>query len=211
MIQLKKFTFNPFQENTYLLYNQDHQGIIIDPGCMDTHEQQELSNFIASNDIRPVKLLNTHAHLDHILGNRFVMERYQIPLSLYSSDFDMFQLAEDSAKLYGIPYEKSPPADSFLKEGDTIKLGDEVLEVIFVPGHAPDHLVFYNRSQSWIIGGDVLFKHSIGRTDLPGGNHEQLIENIRQKIFPMEEEIVIYPGHGPQTTIKEEKANNPFF
>jgi len=213
MIQLKKFTFNPFQENTYLLYNAQKQGIIVDPGCMDRHEQEELSEYLAANAIHPIKLLNTHAHLDHIFGNKFVMNKYRVPLFVYSSDYDMFQMAEDSAKLYGVPYDHSPPPDHFLKEGDRISFNDEEdeLEVIFVPGHAPDHLIFYNASQSWMIGGDVLFKNSIGRTDLPGGNHQELIENIQKKVFTLPDETVVYPGHGPETTIGAERMNNPFF
>lgn len=210
MIQIKKFTFNPFQENTYLLFDERGNTLIIDPGCMEVFEQQELSKFIEENKLIPKKLLNTHAHIDHILGNKYVMDNYKIDLYLYQSSYDMFQLAKDSAKLYGIPYDESPEASHFLKEGDKIELGEGELEVIFVPGHAPDHLVFLNRKQQWMIGGDTLFKRSIGRTDLPGGNHDDLIKNIKEKLLVLDEATVVYSGHGPETTIGEEKKHNPF-
>lgn len=211
MIHIKKFTFNPFQENTYLLYEEKGECIIIDPGCMDAKEEQELSQFIASKELKPSKLFNTHAHLDHVFGNKYVSERYQIDLYAYKSELDMYQLAVNSSKLYGLPYHQSPEPKHFLKEGDHIEIGEEKIEVIFVPGHSPDHIVFFNKKGKWLIGGDVLFQRSIGRTDLPGGNHEQLIQNIQEKIFPLDEDTVVYSGHGPETTIGEEKSNNPFF
>lgn len=210
MIQVKKFTFNPFQENTYLLFDQHGNTIVVDPGCMDHFEQQILSNFIEDNGLVPIKLFNTHAHIDHILGNKYVIDKYNIELYLYSSSFDMFQLAKDSAKLYGIPYDESPKAKYFFKEKDIFKLGDEDLEVIFVPGHAPDHVVFFNRKQGWLIGGDTLFKRSIGRTDLPGGNHQQLIDNIKEKLLILPDSTFVYSGHGDETSIGEERKLNPF-
>jgi len=211
MIQIKKFTFNPFQENTYLLYDDTKECIIVDPGCFNKSEREELVSFIQSNGLKPIKLLNTHAHIDHVLGNSFVAEKYNLGLELYNSELNMLELAATSAKLYGVPYDGSPEPSNFLKEGDQIEFGNSVLDVLFVPGHAPDHLVFLNDNQKFLIGGDVLFKGSIGRTDLPGGNHDQLLNNIREKIFVLDGAITVYSGHGEETTIEAEVRTNPFF
>ena len=211
MMEIKKFTFNPFQENTYVLYDESKEAIIVDPGCFNSSEEKQLTNFISENNLTPVKLVNTHAHIDHVLGNKFVADKYQIGLALYDSEYPMLKMAKTSADLYGVPYNESPEPSEFLKEGELLKFGNTALEIIFVPGHAPDHLVFLNTSQNLLIAGDTLFKGSIGRTDLPGGNHEQLIDNIKEKLFTMDREVVVYSGHGDETTIGEEKANNPFF
>lgn len=210
-MKIKKFTFNPFQENTYVLYDESNEAIIVDPGCFNSLEEKELSTFISEKSLIPVKLVNTHAHIDHVLGNKFVADKYKIGLELYQSEYPMLKMAKTSAELYGVPYNESPEPSNFLKEGDLLKFGTTALEIIFVPGHAPDHLVFLNKSQKILIGGDTLFKGSIGRTDLPGGNHDQLIENIKKKLFSLDQEVIVYSGHGDETTIGEEKANNPFF
>ena len=210
-MEIKKFTFNPFQENTYVLYDETKEAIIVDPGCFNSSEEKQLSAFISDKELTPVKLVNTHAHVDHVLGNKFIANNYQIGLELYNSEYPMLKMAKTSADLYGVPYNESPEPSAFLKEGDLLKFGSTELEILYVPGHAPDHLVFLNRSQKLLIAGDTLFKGSIGRTDLPGGNHEQLLDNIRKKLFTMDSEVVVYSGHGNETTIGEEKANNPFF
>jgi glyoxylase-like metal-dependent hydrolase (beta-lactamase superfamily II) len=211
MMKIKKFTFNPFQENTYVLYDESKEAIIVDPGCFNSSEEKELAEFISINELKPIKLINTHAHIDHVLGNKFVADKYKVGLELYQSEYPMLKMAKTSADLYGVPYNESPEPSSYLKEGDQIIFGKTTLEVIFVPGHAPDHLVFLNKSQQLLIGGDTLFKGSIGRTDLPGGNHDELLENIRKKLFTLDESIVVYSGHGEETTIGEEKKSNPFF
>ena len=210
-MEIKKFTFNPFQENTYILYDESKEAIIVDPGCFNSSEEKQLSNFISENNLTPIKLVNTHAHIDHVLGNKFVADRYQVGLELYASDYPMLKMAKTSADLYGVPYNESPEPNAFLKEGELLEFGNTALEIIFIPGHAPDHLVFLHSSQKVLIAGDTLFKGSIGRTDLPGGNHEQLIDNIKEKLFTMDGEVVVYSGHGDETTIGEEKVNNPFF
>lgn len=211
MMKIKKFTFNPFQENTYLLYDESKEAIIVDPGCFNSSEEKLLSTFISENKLAPVKLVNTHAHIDHVLGNKFVADKYQIGLELYQSEYPMLKMAKTSADLYGVPYNESPEPSAFLKEGELLKFGSTELEIMYVPGHAPDHLVFLNKDQNVLIAGDTLFKGSIGRTDLPGGNHEQLIENIKKKLFTLDGKVVVYSGHGDETTIGEEKASNPFF
>lgn len=211
MMKIKKFTFNPFQENTYLLYDETKETIIIDPGCFNSDEEAILNEYISENNLNPVRLINTHAHIDHVLGNKFVATKYKLGLELYQSDYPMLEMAKTSADLYGVPYKESPEPSAFLKEGELLKFGTTELEIIYVPGHAPDHLVFLNRDQNVLIAGDTLFKRSIGRTDLPGGNHEQLIDNIKKKLFTLDGKVIVYSGHGDETTIGEEKENNPFF
>lgn len=211
MIHVEKFTFNPFQENTYILYDQSKECVIIDPGCFDKNEEQLVSDFVALNELKVVKLFNTHAHIDHILGNAFVKARYGVDLYGYSSEFPMLDLANRSAKMYQIPYTESPPIDVTKKEGDKFSFGNSTLEIIYVPGHAPDHLVLFHPQQKLLIGGDVLFNGSIGRTDLPGGEHDLLIKNIQEKIFTLPDETIVYSGHGPETKVGIERRTNPFF
>lgn len=211
MIRIKKFTFNPFQENSYLLSNQQNECIIVDPGCYNSREEEELVSYIEENQLTPIKLINTHFHIDHVLGNHFVANKYNLKICAYQSEINMVEMAIRSSQLYGIPYKNSPEPEEFLKEGDTIQFGESELGILFIPGHAPDHIVLICEDEDFMIGGDVLFKGSIGRTDLPGGNHDDLIENIKSKIFTQKESIVVYSGHGEETTIGEEKRTNPFF
>jgi len=211
MIQVQKFTFNPFQENTYLVFDEKKEALIIDPGCSNRSEQKLLLDYIHKNNLNPIKLLNTHAHIDHILGNAFIASQFELKLEGYRSKYPMLELAENSARMYQIPYDPSPELSVSLQEGDKIKFGDSHFEIIYVPGHSPDHIVFYNAEEKILIGGDVLFKGSIGRTDLPGGDHDTLINNIKEKIFTLEEETIVYSGHGPETKIGIEKEKNPFF
>ena len=211
MITIKKFTFNPFQENTYILYDDTKSCIIVDPGCFNSMEREQLSEFIGGKDLIPKRLINTHAHIDHVLGNRYVADKYDLGLELFKSSYNMLDLAARSAQVYGVPYDTSPEPSRFIEEGETINFGESALEVMHVPGHAPDHIVLLHKEQKFLIGGDVLFKGSIGRTDLPGGNHHELLDNIQQKIFVLDEEIVVYSGHGEETTVGEEQRTNPFF
>lgn len=211
MIQVKKFTFNPFQENSYLLYDNTKECIVVDPGCFNASEEAEIAQFIEENGLNPIQLINTHAHIDHVLGNAFICRKYNIGLHLFSSDIPMLEMAIRSAEVYGIPYSPSPEPSGFIKEGDTIRFGNSSMDVIFVPGHAPDHIALLNAENKIFIGGDILFQGSIGRTDLPGGNHDQLISGIKEKVFTLNEDIVVYSGHGPETTIGIEKRTNPFF
>lgn len=210
-MKIQKFTFNPFQENTYLLYDETCEAAIVDPGCYNKNEQQQLVDFIDRNNLKPKLLLNTHAHIDHIFGNRFIAEKYNLELHLHPDDRTTLEAGERSALVYGLDYDPSPEGTQELKEGEFIAFGNTQLEIIHVPGHAPGHVVFYHKAKKRIIGGDVLFKGSIGRTDLPGGNHEQLLANIRQKLFTLDDDILVYTGHGEETTIGVEKRTNPFF
>jgi hydroxyacylglutathione hydrolase len=210
MIEIKKFTFNPFQENTYLLYDSTGECVIVDPGCYDQAEQKQLAAFISQHKLKVIALLNTHCHIDHVLGNKFVKDTYNVKLLLHKEDEQQLRAVKVYAPNYGFHNYAEAEADGYLTEGEEFKFGNSVLEVLFVPGHAPGHIAFYNAAQKICIAGDVLFRESIGRTDLPGGNHATLISSIREKLFPLSDDVVVYPGHGPSTTIGHEKKFNPF-
>jgi glyoxylase-like metal-dependent hydrolase (beta-lactamase superfamily II) len=210
MLKIKSFVFSPIQENTYLLYNEFKDCMVIDPGCYFPEEKDELAGFITQSGLQPRMLLNTHCHLDHVFGNKFVAETYGLTLQLHEKEKTLLDYAPTSGLMYDMPFENYAGAYSYLKEGDRVKLGADELLVIEAPGHSPGHICFYCEKQGFIIGGDVLFNRSIGRTDLPGGNHNLLLKNIREKLFVLPEETVVYSGHGPVTTIGEEKKYNPF-
>jgi len=210
MIKIQTFTFNAFQENTYVLFDHTKECVIIDPGCYDEYEKRHFSEFIELNQLKPVKLLNTHSHVDHILGNRFVADIYKLKLLMNENDLPGLKRTVDYGKVYGFQVEESPVPEEFLNEGDTVLFGESQLEVLFTPGHSPGSITFLNREQKFIISGDVLFLQSIGRTDLPGGNHQTLIESIKTKLFKLDDHFAVYAGHGPATSIGHEKQHNPF-
>lgn len=210
MIKVTVFTFSPVQENTYVLHNEHNKAIIIDPGCYFSAEQETLKNFITDTQLEPVRLLNTHCHLDHVFGNKWVSENWGLELYLHSGEEQMLKLAPLSGEKWGLPFTNYNGPLHFLNEGDSIFLGEDELKVILAPGHSPASLCFYCEKQQILIGGDVLFRESIGRTDLPGGNHATLLKSIREKLFVLPDETIVYPGHGIPTTIGYEKENNPY-
>lgn len=211
MAQVVCLTFNPFQENTYLVYDNTKECIIFDPGCLDQREKAELTSTIERLKLRPVRLINTHCHLDHIFGNRFVAEKYGLSLEIHSGEIPVLERAPQAAMMYGIPYpELSPAPGDFIEEGDIIEFGNTKLKAILTPGHSPASLCFFCREHNFLIAGDVLFYGSIGRTDLPDGDYDTLIESITDKLLPLGDEVKVYPGHGPSTTIGFERLNNPF-
>ncbi len=210
MFLIKVLTFNAVQENTYVLYNESNECIIIDPGCYSEEEKHILQSFIASNGLRPVMLLNTHCHLDHVFGNKFVAEAYRLTLQIHKNEEAVLQMAPASGLMFNFPFDNYPGELIFLKEGDIISLGEDSLQVIEAPGHSPGSICFYCEKQKFIIGGDVLFYQSIGRTDLPGGSHESLIKNIKEKLFALPHDVKVYPGHGRVTTIGDEIMYNPY-
>lgn len=212
MINLIYFTFNPFQENTYVLYDETKEAVIIDPGCFTQQEFDFFADSLASEGLTPVRLLNTHCHLDHIGGNQFVMDRYKLKLEAHELDLPTLHQATLSAKMYGInEFIPSPEPDIFIDENDIIHFGNSTLSIKFVPGHAPGHIVFYAEEEGFVICGDTIFKGSMGRTDLPGGNESTLISRVKSEILTLPEKTLLYPGHGPSTTVGEEKRTNPFF
>lgn len=210
MIQIKSFVFNPFQENTYVLYDGSGEGIIVDPGCYESYEKKQLSDWIDQENIKIVAVYNTHCHIDHVLGNDFCKEHYKAPLYIPQKEADIFRAVKSYAFNYGISAYREAEVDEYIHEGDTIHFGDSSLDIMYIPGHAPGHLIFYNEEQNICIAGDVLFQRSIGRTDLPGGDHNTLISSIREKMFRLNDQMLVYPGHGPHTSIGEEKLYNPF-
>ncbi|OYD41953.1 MBL fold metallo-hydrolase [Sphingobacterium cellulitidis] len=210
MLHIKTFVFNPYQENTYLIYDDQKNCIIVDPGMHNYQEENHLKEYIESNGLKPIYLINTHGHIDHVLGNKFVADTYNLIPQFHEGELPLVIQVQNYAPQMGIRYEPSPIPETFLKEEDIIEIGDEKLSLILAPGHSPAHLCLYSKKQNFLIGGDVLFKNSIGRTDLPGGNHQQLLDSIATKIYTLPEETVVYPGHGPSTTVGEEKKTNPF-
>ena len=210
MIHIKAFTFSPISENTYVLYNDAGKAIIVDPGCYFPAEEETLKNCLIDNGLTPVYLLNTHCHLDHVFGNKWVHETYGLELHMHPNEASMLELAPLSGERWGLPFQNYTAPLHFLNDGDTLFLDDTEIQVILAPGHSPGSICFYLPSQGDLIGGDVLFRGSIGRTDLPGGDSETLLTSIREKLWVLPDETVVYSGHGIKTTIGYEKRNNPF-
>jgi glyoxylase-like metal-dependent hydrolase (beta-lactamase superfamily II) len=210
MFIIKKFEFSPIQENTYLLYNEQKNCIIIDPGCYDDMEKSILSDFITENDLKPVLLLNTHCHLDHVFGNKYVFDTYQLMPHIHPLEKELLAYAPVSGLMYNLPFDHYEGEVNFIEEGQTIKLDEDELVVLYTPGHSPGSVSFYCNKQQFVISGDVLFKNSVGRTDLPGGNQDVLIKSIKNQLLVLLDDTKVYSGHGVVTTIKEERSNNPF-
>jgi glyoxylase-like metal-dependent hydrolase (beta-lactamase superfamily II) len=210
MLKVKRFIFNPIQENTYVVYNGKDACAIIDPGCYFPEEKQSLASWIKEAGLHPNLLLNTHCHLDHVFGNKWAAEHYHLSLQIGEHELWTFNFAPESGIRWSMPFENYSSKISYLKEGDRIIMGEDELEVLFTPGHSVGHLVFYNRKQGFVIGGDVLFRMGIGRTDIPGGDTALLLESIHKKLMVLPDDVIVYPGHGEPTTIGYEKENNPF-
>jgi len=210
MLKIKAFVFSPIQENTYLLYDEFKNCAIIDPGCYFDAEKEQLTQFIEQMGLTPKMLLNTHCHLDHVFGNKYIAETYGLVAQIHQKEQVMLEMAPTSGLMYDMPFDNYTGELIFLKEGDKILIGKDELLVIEAPGHSPGHICFYCKAQNFLIGGDVLFKDSIGRTDLPFGNHEQLIKNIKEKLLVLPGETIVYSGHGDESTIGEEKLYNPY-
>jgi len=210
-MRIKSFTFNPFQENTFVVYDETKECIIIDPGCYTEKERTELRRFITSEGLKPVKLINTHCHIDHVLGNKFVSELWGLELYINKEDLPLLENAGNIGKMYGMEdYEGSPYPKHFLAQDDTLTFGESSFKILFTPGHAPGHICLYSKENNLVIAGDVLFQGSIGRTDLPGGDHSTLINSIITQLFPLPNETQVFCGHGPATNLGYEKEHNPF-
>ncbi|HEY8733588.1 MAG TPA: MBL fold metallo-hydrolase [Puia sp.] len=210
MLTVKRFIFNPIQENTYVVYNGKDACAIIDPGCYFPQEKQSLGHWVKETHLHPNILLNTHCHLDHVFGNKWAAEHYNLELQIGEHELWTFNFAPESGIRWSMPFENYSGDIIFLKEGDEILMGEDSLEVLFTPGHSVGHVVFYNRKQGILIGGDVLFRMGIGRTDIPGGDTETLMKSIREKLLILPDDVIVYPGHGEPTTIGYEKEYNPF-
>ena len=210
MTQIHSFIFNAFSENTYLLAEEDGSCLIIDPGVSDGNERKKLEVFIKSHQLNPTHIINTHCHIDHVLGNKWCKDKYGIPLWIPKGEEMVLARLLSVAQMYGVPADPSPEPDFLMQEGEEIRCGEACWQLIAAPGHSPASICMYDASQKILIAGDVIFYESIGRTDLPGGNHQQLLENIHGKILKLPDEVKVFPGHGPATTIGHERIYNPF-
>lgn len=211
MANVVSMTFNLFQENTYIVYDDTKECVIFDPGCSTPAEERALSQKIESLELKPVRLINTHCHLDHIYGNAFVANRYDLPLEIHRDELPVLAYAAASSQLFGAPAaEPSPEPEHFIEEDEIIRFGKTELRAILTPGHSPASLSFFCEADRFVIAGDVLFYGSIGRYDLPGGDFHTLISSIKDKLLPLGDAVKVYPGHGPATTIGQEKRHNPF-
>ena len=210
MLQIKSFEFSPIQENTYILYNEFNECIVIDPGCYFDEEKEAFAIFIDKTALKPVLLLNTHCHLDHVFGNKFVAEKYGLTLQIHEGEKKVLDFAPTSGLMYDMPFDNYTGDIIYLNAGDIIKLGADELQVLLTPGHSPASLSFYCKADGFVISGDALFKQSIGRTDLPGGDFDTLIKSIKTQLLVLPGDTKVYSGHGPITTIREEKLTNPY-
>lgn len=210
-MKIFRAVFSPIQVNTYILTGDGKECIIIDCGCYGADEEKRLEKMLEERSLKPVMLLDTHCHLDHVFGNRFLLERYSLRPRFHEGDSNNYTNAPKHSIMFGLSMEPPPEPESFLTDREVITAAGITLSVIAVPGHSPGGIAFYSEADSVVFTGDALFAGSVGRSDLPGGDHEQLIENIRERLFTLPPETVVYPGHGPETTIREEMAHNPFF
>jgi len=210
MITIQSFCFSAFQENTYVLYNELNEAIIIDPGCYTRIEEKILSDFIRKENLKPVLLLNTHCHLDHVFGNNYVSETYGLTAHIHPNEQIVLDRLPEAAAKWGAPTEAYKGAIQYIEHGEIIPFGNEQFKVLLTPGHSPGSVCFYHVEQDFMIGGDLIFKDGVGRTDLPGANPQDLIKSIREQIFPLPDSLTIYSGHGPATTWGREKEHNPY-
>lgn len=209
-MELKLFVFNPIQENTYVLWDETKECVIIDPGFSNGREFEKIDNFIKDNNLKPVRLINTHCHFDHILGVEKCKEAYNLNWEINSEDAFLVESSVMQASMFGFQISEVKPAEKYLNDGDEIRFGNSFLEVITTPGHSPGGMCFYSPESKILITGDSLFRGSIGRTDLPGGDYNILIINIKEKLLSLPDDVIVYPGHESSTTIGDERVLNPF-
>lgn len=210
MISIHYFTFGPMSENTYILWDETKECVIIDPGNYNHSENKQLSDFITKNGLKPVHLLLTHGHIDHINGNRYVLDTYNLLPEMHKDDIYFIEHHSISANMYGLKVDQSPMPKVLLNEGDIVTFGNSALEIVHTPGHSPGSITFFNKADKFMISGDVLFYACIGRTDLPMGNYETLISSIKQKLLPLGDDMTVYSGHGQETKIGSERMYNTF-
>jgi glyoxylase-like metal-dependent hydrolase (beta-lactamase superfamily II) len=209
-MQLQHFIFNPFSENTYILWDSTNECVIIDPGCHNAAERNLLQQFIDKQQLKPVKLLLTHAHVDHILGNDFIFNTYGLQPEVHIQEASLLQNAPQYGLMFGIRMPPSPPPARWIQDDEIIRFGTTTLRCILVPGHSPGSICFLHTDSDTLISGDVLFEGSIGRTDLPGGDYPTLLRSIHTRLLVLPEKTRVFPGHGNPTTIGVEKRTNPF-
>jgi len=210
MITIRTFVFNAFGVNTYVLYDETGEAIVVDAACSDSRDEQNLASFLDGNQLVVKRHLNTHCHIDHILGNAFLEDRYGIAPEYHPASSYYSHTAREIAASFGFRLDRIPDPCHLLEDGEVIRWGNSHLKVLYTPGHADGSCCFYQPEQQFVITGDVLFRDSVGRTDLPGGSLPTLMTSIREKLFTLPDDTVVYPGHGPASEIGYEKLNNPF-
>lgn len=210
MLQIQGFVFNFASENTYIIYNENKNAWLIDPGNMNEQETKAISDFIINNGLTIQKILLTHAHIDHVLGLQWAFDTFKVPVIMHQEDQEVLDMLQMSGMRFGFQINPVKVDIKYINEGDVLDLDGEQFKIYHVPGHSPGSVVYHNENQKFMISGDVLFEGSIGRTDLYKGNYDQLIEGIRTKLFILDEETQVFSGHGNPTTIGFEKQYNPF-
>jgi len=209
MIKIKKFTFNPVGVNSYLLWDESLEAVLIDPACFYADEEEELSRFVASKDLKIKHILNTHGHFDHLMGNSYAEKKWDLKCRIHPGDLPLVEQASQHAMFFGITMPRPAMAVALLRD-EVITFGSSALRYFHVPGHSPGSVAFYSEQDGILVVGDILFEGSVGRTDLPGGNHEQLISGIKEKLLVLDDHVKVYSGHGNETTIGRERRSNPF-
>ncbi len=211
MIKIKPFVFNDFSVNSFVIYDEDTKDcIIVDPGCVKESEQLKLTQFIEENQLNPKQLVNTHCHVDHVAGNKFVVDTYQIPVLANEGDNENLSNTTRAGELYGMKIDTPPSVSLYLNCGDTVKLGNSELKIMHLPGHSKGSIALYSEPEKFIVVGDVIFNGSVGRTDLNGGSLDELMHSIKDVLFKLDDDVTVYTGHGPETTIGNEVRSNPF-
>lgn len=210
MLHIKSFTFNGFLENSYLIVNDDKECWAVDPGMYEADEVSQFKQYLSANNLQLKSIINTHTHIDHIFGVQALKEAYNVPFGIHEKDFPVLGGAVGSAMLFGFNFPKAPVPDFYITDGTPLMLGKDEIEVRFTPGHSPGSVSFYYPEGKWVLSGDVLFNGSIGRTDLPGGSFDTLISSIKGQLLSLPDDTTVYSGHGPATTIGNERLYNPF-
>ena len=210
MLNIKSFVFNDFAVNSFIIYDDTKDCIIVDPGCVSEKEQLTISSFIKENNLKPTKLINTHCHVDHVAGNKYIVDTYKIPIYAHKEDSENLANAQRAGELYGMIIDTPPAVQNFLVQDDTIDVGNSTLKIFHLPGHSKGSIALYSKDAKFIVVGDVIFNGSVGRTDLNGGSLDELMNSIKNKLFKLDDEVTIYSGHGPETTIGNEVRSNPF-
>ena len=210
MIQIERFTFNSFMVNTYVLYDETREAIIVDSACYESYEKQGLWDFLQDAGLIVVRNINTHCHIDHILGSQYLFEKFGLHPEFHKAGLPFLLQAREIALNFGYTLEKIPEPGAFIEDGDEITFGNSSIRALYTPGHADGSLCFYSKADGFVITGDVLFKDTVGRTDLPSGDFDKLMESIKTRLFTLPPDTVVHPGHGPETTIGYEMENNPF-
>lgn len=210
-MKIKPFVFNNFAVNSFVIYDEDSKEcIIVDPGCITEEEQKVLTQFISENKLTPIKMVNTHCHIDHVAGTKFVVDTYDIPFYAHEGDMENLENTVRAGELYGMRITPPAKVDQFINGGDKVKLGKQFLNIMHLPGHSKGSVAIHAQDEKFVVVGDVLFNGSVGRTDLSGGSLDELMHSIKNVLFKLEDDVTVYTGHGPETTIGNEVRSNPF-